>query len=114
MHFGSTKSNIHTTCEVVQEEMDFGITRNRDLKSRISVGFPVRKPIQLLGSQRNTDCKTTEFMSALYNSLVKPYLDYAVQFWRLKIQKSNYSRESFRGGTKVIPLLRHTENMRLY
>ena len=94
--------------QVVQEESDLGITISNDLKPTKHCKLACKKANTMLGFiGRNFDCKTPEVMLTLYNSLVRPHLEYAVQFWSPNYKKDIELLERVqRRATKMIPSLR--------
>ncbi len=87
MHFGSRNSN-HTyymsgnPLQVVKEGSDLGVTISSDLKHVNPCKKAYNKANTMLGFiSRNFESKTPEVMLSLYNLLVRPHLERAVQFW---------------------------------
>ena len=57
---------------------------------------------------RNFNYKSTELMLPLYKSLVRPYLEYAVQFWSPHLRRHIDKMERVqRKATKIIPDIRN-------
>ncbi len=86
MHFGFRNSN-HTyymrgnPLQVLKQESDLGVTINSDLKHANHFKEAYSKADTMLGFiTRNFEYKTPEVMLSLYNSMVRPHLDFAVQF----------------------------------
>ncbi len=92
----------------VTEEKDLGIIVKSDLKCDIQCSAASRKANTILGFiARNFDCKTPEVITRLYTSLVRPHLEYAVQFWSPHYVKDINKLESVqRRATKLIPGIR--------
>lgn len=53
----------------------------------------------------NFECKTLGIMLYLYNSLVRPYLGYAVRVWSLNYKEIKLLERVQRGASKIIPSL---------
>ena len=73
---------IHRTISASQKEKDLGVIMSNDLKWADQVNQVVNKANRMLGIIRNT-FKSFNFDSfkLLYQSLVRPHLDYAVSVW---------------------------------
>ena len=89
----------------VEEEKDLGIIIKSDLKNGSQCIVASRKANTVLGFiARNFECKTPEVITRLYTSLVRPHLEYAVQFWSPCYQKDQNKLESVqRRATKLVP-----------
>ena len=89
----------------VDEEKDLGVIVKSDLKSGSQCLAASRKANTILGFiARNFECKTPDVITRLYTSLVRPHLEYAVQFWSPYFQKDEKKLESVqRRATKLIP-----------
>ena len=92
----------------VTEEKDLGVIITNDLKCAAQCSAASRKANTVLGFiARNFDYKTPEVITRLYTSLVRPHLEYAVQFWSPCYQKDIKKLESVqRRATKLIPGIR--------
>lgn len=89
----------------VEEEKDLGVIVKSDLKSGSQCLAASRKANTILGFiARNFECKKPEVITRLYTSLVRPHLEYAVQFWSPCYQKDQNKLESIqRRATKLVP-----------
>ena len=89
----------------VEEEKDLGVIVKSDLKNGSQCIAASRKANTVLGFiARNFDCKTPEVITRLYTSLVRPHLEYAVQFWSPCYQKDQNKLEGVqRRATKLVP-----------
>ena len=89
----------------VEEEKDLGVIVKSDLKNGSQCMAASRKANTILGFiARNFDCKTPEVITRLYTSLVRPHLEYAVQFWSPCYQKDQNKLEGVqRRATKLVP-----------
>ncbi len=94
--------------QVVKEESDLGVTISSDLKHANHCKKAYNKANTILRLiSRNFKYKTPEVMLSLFNSMVRPHLEYAVQFWSPNYRKDIESLERIqRRATKMIPPLR--------
>ena len=110
MHIGYNNEKVNYTLQAhnlikVEEEKDLGVMVKSDLKSGSQCLAASRKANIILGFiARNFQCKTPEVITRLYTSLVRPHLEYAVQFWSPSYQKDEKKLEGVqRRATKLIP-----------
>ncbi len=82
--------------QVVEEESDLGVTISSDLKHANHCKNAYNKANTMLGFiSRDFSYKTPEVIVSLYNSLVRPHLEYVVQFDTIITEKTlNYWKES--------------------
>ncbi len=87
MHIDS-RNSIHSyhmqgkTLRTLTEESDLGVTIRNDLKSTRHCKSACKRANTMLGFiARNFKYKTPEVMLSLYNSMVRPHLEHADQFW---------------------------------
>ena len=94
----------------VQQEKDLGVIISNDLKTSSHCLAASKKANMMLGFiKRNFEHKTPKVMTQLYTSLVRPHLEYAVQFWSPCFVKDQAKLESVqRRATKQIPSLRNS------
>ena len=65
-----------------EKQRDLLITITRDLKLQKQTEKGCKTANRALGFiARNFNYKSTELLLSLYKSIVRPYLEYAVQFW---------------------------------
>ena len=87
MHIGHKNKNekyelLGKEIESVQQEKDLGVVITNDLKSSNQCIEAVKKAQKLLGYiKRQFRTRNKETILTLYNALVRPHLEYAVQFW---------------------------------
>ena len=88
---------------------DLGITLTTNLKFSQHCNEAAKKANRMLGFiSRNFTYKSKDIVLPLYLSLVRPHLEYAVQFWAPHLQKDIRKLESVqRRATKLIPSLRN-------
>ena len=85
MHFGhnNNMANYKLTdknLEVAKEERDLGVIMKNDLKFRLECIKAVNTANKVLGMIRKSFvCKDREIILQLYESLVRPHLEYCVQ-----------------------------------
>ena len=86
MHIGHKNKNekyelLGKEIESVQQEKDLGVVITNDLKSSNPCIEAVKKAQKLLGYiKRQFRTRNKETILTLYNALVRPHLEYAVQF----------------------------------
>jgi len=96
-----------TVLRSTEEEKDLGVFVTSDLKFKKQCQEACKKANRALGFvARHFDFKSKEILLPLYKSIVRPHLEYAVQFW------SPYTREDIermkrvhQRATKLIPSL---------
>ena len=95
----------------VREEKDLGVIINNDLKTSVQCLAASKKANKMLGFiARNFDYKSPEVITRLYTALVRPHLEYAVQFWSpCFIKDVNTLERVQRRATKLIPGLRNLQ-----
>ena len=95
--------------ESVQQEKDLGVVITNDLKSSNQCIEAVKKAQKLLGYiKRQFRTRNKEAILILYNALVRPHLEYAVQFWSPSLRKDIERLEAVQArATKLIPSIRH-------
>ena len=92
-----------------QSIKDLGVTVESNLKFSKQCKEAAGKANRMLGFiKRNFSFKSKDIILPLYNSLVRPHLEYAVQFWSPHYEKDIAKLESVqRRATKMIPSLRN-------
>ena len=89
MHIGHKNKNekyelLGKEIESVQQEKDLGVVITNDLKSSNQCIEAVKEAQKLLGYiKRQFRTRNKETILTLYNALVRPHLEYAVQFCHL-------------------------------
>ncbi len=88
---------------------DLGVTIMSNLKFSQQCKDATGKANRILGFiNRNFSFKNKDIILLLYNSLVRPHLEYAVQFWSPHLTKDIAKSETVqRRATKIIPSLRN-------
>ena len=114
MHIGHKNKNEKyelpgKEIESVQQEKDLGVVITNDLKSSNQCIEAVKKAQKLLGYiKRQFRTRNKETILTLYNALVRPHLEYAVQFWSPSLRKDIERLEAVQArATKLIPSIRH-------
>ena len=78
-----------------EKEKDLGIVINNDMKVSSQCMAAYNKANRILGLiSRNFSYKTIEIIRTLYVSLVRPHLEYCVQFWSPHFVKDRVNREN--------------------
>ena len=86
-------------------ECDLGVFDHRSLKAEVHVSRVVKMAFGTLAFiNRGTDYKSREVMLELYGTLVRPQLDYCVQFWSPHYREDVIALERVRRRfTKTLP-----------
>ncbi len=94
--------------ERVHSVKDLGVTITSNLIFSQQCKEAAGKAKRMLGFiKRNFSCKNKDIMLPLYSSVVRPLLEYAVQFWSPHLGKDIAKLEAVqRRATKMIPSLR--------
>ena len=93
MHIGHKNKNenyelLGKEIESVQQERDLGVIITNDLKSSSQCIEAVKKAQKLLGYiKRQFRTRNKETILTLYNALVRPHLEYAVQLCSPPLRK---------------------------
>ena len=98
-----------TSLESTEAEKDLGVTITSDLKFSKQCIEAEKKAQRMLGYiKRQFGYRNKEIVLCLYNSLVRPHLEYAVQFWCPSFRKDITRLERVQArATKLIPSIRH-------
>ena len=114
LHIGyrNTKANYTlngTQLKKVDSEVDLGVTTSSNLKPSQQCSEVVKKANKVIGLiGRSFEYKSRDTILTLYNSLVRPLLEYCVQAWCPYYQKDIDKLERVqRRVTKMIPYLRN-------
>ena len=114
MHIGYKNNNVKyellgRELESCQQEKDLGVTITNDLqpsKQCIEVEKKAQKILGYIKRQFKTRKKDT--IITLYKALVRPHLEYAVQFWSPSQRKDIEKLEAVQArATKLIPSIKH-------
>ena len=109
MHIGHKNKNekyelLGKEIENVQQEKDLGVVITNNLKSSNQCIEAVKKAQKLLGYiKRQFRTRNKETILTLYNALVRPHLEYAVQFWSPSLRLEAVQARA----TKLILSIRH-------
>ena len=115
MHFGNDISNPYTMLnfndqkrkklEFITEEKDLGVIIDRKLNFSSDIATQVKKANKMMGLIRRSYpyLDITSFRY-LFNSLVRPHLEYRISIWYLLLKKDGELIENvLRRATKLIP-----------
>ena len=114
MHIGHKNLNYNYNLlgkelESCQQEKDLGVTITNDLQSSKQCIEVEKKAQKLLGYiKRQFRSRKKENIVTLYNALIRPHLEYCVQFWSPSLRKDIERLEAVQArATKLIPSIRH-------
>ena len=114
LHIGSNNDHVQYSMNGIQlgnvdKEKDLGVIISNDLKPSHHCKEVVKTANKLIGFiGRTFEHKTEKVILTLYNSLVRPNLEYCVQFWSPYYRKDIDKLERVqRRVTKMIPRLRN-------
>ena len=113
MHIGyrnpqTSYSLLGSNIQSVDQEVDLGITISKDFKFSKQCLKVEKKSQKLVGYiKRQFKYRNKDIVLQLYTSLVRPHLEYAVQFWSPSLQKDINRLEAVQArATKLIPSIR--------
>jgi len=97
------------TLEKTRQEKDLGVIVSSELKNHGQCVEQCKKANKILGYiSRSFEYKSKDIILPLYKSLVRPHLEYAVQFWSPYLKKDIELLERVqRRATKMVPNLRN-------
>ena len=114
MHIGYRNPNseyslLGNSIESTASEKDLGVVITNDLKFSKQCIEAEKKAQRILGYiKRQFSFRNREIVLSLYNSLVRPHLEYAVQFWCPSYRKDIERLERVqKRATRLIPELRN-------
>lgn len=114
LHIGSKNVNFQYTMlgkvlNSVNEQKDLGVIVSNNFKVEKQSSIAVGKANRMLSFiSRNFHYKSRDIVLPLYKSLVRPHLEYAIQFWCPYMRKDIEKLERVqRRVTKLIPSIRH-------
>ena len=114
MHIGYNNQNARYTLQgkeiqSVDQEKDLGVIISNDFKFSKQCIKAEKSAQKMVGYiKRQFRCRNKDIVMPLYNSLVRPQLEYAVQFWSPTLRKDVVRLEAVqRRATKMIPSIRH-------
>ena len=95
--------------ETVKEEKDLGVVVDDELKFSKHVDTKVSKANKLLGLIKHTfKHLTPDILKSLYNTLIRPHLEYATPVWSPHLKGDRDKIEKVqRRATKLVPELRN-------
>ncbi|MBN3307225.1 GTD2A protein, partial [Amia calva] len=97
----------------VMHEKDLGVYVDASLSPSKQCGEAIKKSNRMLGYiVKSVEFKTREVMLRLYNALVRPHLEYCVQFWAPHFQKDIAALEAIqRRASRLFPGLSYSERL---
>ena len=110
MHFGRSNTDRKytvngRTLKSIDRQRDLGVQVHRSLKVAMQVEKVVKKAYGMLAFiGRGIEFKNWQVMLQLYRTLVRPHLEYSVQFWSPHYQKDVETLERVQKRfTKMLP-----------
>ena len=114
LHIGNNNDHVSYSMDGVQlnkvdQERDLGVIISSDLKPSTHCKEVVKKANKLVGFiGRTFEYKSEKVIRTLYNSLIRPHLEYCVQFWCPYYKKDIDKLERVQCKiTKMMPRLRN-------
>ncbi|CAM5084507.1 unnamed protein product [Eretmochelys imbricata] len=104
MHLGiNNKPGMHHL-EVTEEEKDLGVLVDHRMIMSHQCDMAVKKANEVLGCiRRGISSRDKEVLVLLYKALVRPHLEYCVQFWSPMFKKDEFKLEQVqRRATRMI------------
>ena len=116
MHVGTNNQNYNyamgnQNLAEVNQQRDLGVLIDKNLKWKSQVEASFKRANSVIGFiSRNFHYKSKDIMLPLYTSLVRPHMEFAVQFWspHLRGDVNKMERIQHRA-TKMIPELRNKD-----
>ncbi|CAM4680127.1 unnamed protein product [Lepidochelys kempii] len=109
MHLGINNKNFSYKLgthqlEVTEEEKDLGVLVDHRMTMSRQCDVAVKKVNAVLGCiRRGISSRDKEVLVPLYKALVRPHLEYCVQFWSPMFKKDEFKLEQVqRGATRMI------------
>uniref|UniRef100_A0A8C3F5V5 Reverse transcriptase domain-containing protein n=1 Tax=Chrysemys picta bellii TaxID=8478 RepID=A0A8C3F5V5_CHRPI len=115
MHLGMTNNNFSYKMgthwlEVTEEEKDLGVLVDRRMTMSRQCDVAVKKANAVLGCiRRGISSRDKEVLLPLYKVLVRPHLEYCVQFWSPMFKKDELKLE--RVQRRATRMIRGMENL---
>ncbi|CAM5096139.1 unnamed protein product [Natator depressus] len=115
MHLGinnknfSYKLGMHQL-EVMEEEKDLGVLVDHRITMSCQCDMAVKKANAVLGCiRRGISSRDKEVLVSLYKALVRPHLEYCVQFWSTMFKKNEFKLEQVQ--RRATRMIRGMENL---
>ncbi|CAM4553252.1 unnamed protein product [Caretta caretta] len=115
MHLGINNKNFsyklgtHQS-EVMEEEKDLGVLVDHRMTMSHQCDMAVKKANAVLGCiRRGISCRDKEVLVPLYKALVRPHLEYCVQFWSPMFKKDEFKLEQEQ--RRATRMIRGMENL---
>ena len=116
MHLGKDNTNFSYEMEgcwleAVEEGKDLGVVIGRTMKFSKQCLEARNRANRILGCMnRNVSFKSKEVVRSLYNSYVRPHLEYCIQAWSPHYRQDINMLEAVqRRATRIIPALKRLE-----
>ncbi|CAM4576931.1 unnamed protein product [Lepidochelys olivacea] len=115
MHLGINNKNFSYKLgthqlEVTEEEKDLGVLVNHRMTMSRQCDMAVKKANAVLGCiRRGISSRDKEMLVPLYKALVRPHLEYCVQFWSPMFKKDEFKLEQVQG--RATRMSRGMENL---
>ncbi|CAM5150477.1 unnamed protein product [Natator depressus] len=115
MHLGINNKNFSYKLgthqlEVTEEEKDLGVLVNHRMTLSCQCDMVVKKANAVLGCiRRGISSRDKEVLVPLYKALVRPHLEYCVQFWSPMFKKDEFKLEQIQ--RRATRMIRGIENL---
>ena len=97
VHLGHPTNTKYKKGENEIDEKDLGIVIDDKLKLQHNINLRTMKANQRLGMiKRSLNCMDKEIFSALFKSIVRPFLEYGSNVWSVIYKKRRYKYKMFR------------------
>ena len=114
MHIGAKNQNftyrlMGSELSVTAQERDLGVLVDNSMKVSTQCAAAIRKANSMLGViKKGVENRTANIIMPLYKSMVRPHLEYCVQFWSPHLKKDIVELEKVqKRATKMITGLGH-------